>query len=98
MNTEKTHYRTIPEEEYQELKALAEGNERAIRKIMSDSLFYKELDILKDKVHDTKYAIKDMMFWFDGVIDILKKEEALNRSTLLGVYITRILDLKEKLK
>lgn len=93
MNTEKTHYRTIPEDEYQELKALAEGNERAIRKIMSDSLFYKELDILKDKMHETKSNIRTWLLWFDDILVELRSDS--NLSTKQS--IRKLIELKEKL-
>ena len=93
MNKEQTHYRTIPEAEYQELKALAEGNEMAIRKIMSDSLFYKELDTLKEQMRETKLDIRMWMYWFDDIIEELKKAD----NFMTSYRVSQLIKLKEKL-
>ena len=94
MNTEQTHYRAIPEAEYQELKALAEGNESAIRKVMSDSLLYKELDGIKEQMRESKSNIRMWMYWFDDIIEELKKAD----NFMIRYRVRQLIELKEKMK
>lgn len=67
------HYRAIPEEEYQQLKQLADLNERAIREVVTNTIesmdYYKDLEETKSYIRECKGTIdnyrsylRDLMF------------------------------------
>ncbi len=90
---EQNHYRTIPESEYQELKALAEGNKKAIEKVMNDSELFKQLEEVKKTIRYERTKISDFKFWFANLFEVIEESETFKNDFLIRYYVGRTNDL-----
>ena len=90
---EETHYRSIPESEYQELKALAEGNREAILKVMDDSSLISELSEIKEEYRKTRRFIKEFSSYCNRIFHEIRSNEIKNNSSL-RYYIEQLNKLK----